>query len=298
MTLKYCQLSRRINYGNAWRAAHPTALLMVLLLTVPLVYSGCTDEQKVIDTSTPSTEPEDPAPDSGDTDTDTDIDTDTPLDIEIHSIGPSNIGFFSSIAFHPLRDGEVWASGDDSSGLYKSNDGGDTWAIVAGLPLDQATYSLCFDENLPDRIYAPNHFGRGFLYSGDSGVSWQLSQEGLPDTPGEPRRIEAAVVVPDSGDIYVATPSGLYVSTTGGSSFAVVSHPALATAEGFKALAADSDHLVAGSENGRVYSSPDGGTSWTELTSGDGGIAVSDLALTSRSIYTGFLPWRYRPLRL
>ena len=164
MTLKYCHLSRRINDSIVWITAHPTALLMALLLTVPLVCSACTGEQKVTDTSAPSTDTEDPAPDSGD--------TDTPPDIEIHSIGPSDIGFFSSIAFHPLRDGEVWASGDDSSGLYKSNDGGDTWAIVAGLPLDQATYSLCFDENLPDRIYAPNHFGRGFLYSGDSGVSW------------------------------------------------------------------------------------------------------------------------------
>ncbi len=214
--------------------------------------------------------------------------TETPPDIEINSIGPSNIGFFSSVAFHPSRAGEVWASGDDSSGLYKSNDGGDTWALVDGLPLDQATYSLCFDASRPDRIYAPNHFGRGFLYSGDSGASWQLSQQGLPDAPGEPRRIEAAAVVPGSGAIYVATPSGLYVSTTGGSSFALVSHPALATASGFKALAADSEHLVAGSENGRVYSSADGGSNWTELTSEDGGLAVSDLALTSRSVYTGF----------
>ena len=98
--------------------------------------------------------------------------TETPPDIEINSIGPSNIGFFSSVAFHPSRAGEVWASGDDSSGLYKSNDGGDTWALVDGLPLDQATYSLCFDASRPDRIYAPNHFGRGFLYSGDSGASW------------------------------------------------------------------------------------------------------------------------------
>jgi photosystem II stability/assembly factor-like uncharacterized protein len=212
----------------------------------------------------------------------------TESDIQIHSIGPSHVGFFSSVAFHPSRTGEVWASGDDSSGLYNSDDGGDTWTLIDGLPLNQATYSLCFDANLPDRIYAPNHFGRGFLYSGDSGASWQLSQQGLPDTPGEQRRIEAAAVAPGSGDIYVATPSGLYVSTTGGSSFSVVSHRALATAEGFTALAADSDHLVAGSGNGRIYSSADGGTNWTELTSADAGLDVSDLALTSRSVYTGF----------
>ena len=49
-----------------------------------------------------------------------DAEPETPPDIEIHSIGPSNIGFFSSVAFHPSRTGEVWASGDDSSGLYKS----------------------------------------------------------------------------------------------------------------------------------------------------------------------------------
>ena len=68
-----------------------------------------------------------------------DSETETPPDIEIHSIGPSDIGFFSSVAFHPSRAGEVWASGDDSSGLYQSNDGGDTWALVDRLPLDQAT---------------------------------------------------------------------------------------------------------------------------------------------------------------
>ena len=216
------------------------------------------------------------------------ITPDAAPDIEIHSIGPNNIGFFSSVAFHPSRTGEVWASGDDSSGLYKSNDGGDSWALIDGLPPNQSSYSLCFDANLPDRIYAPNHFGRGFLYSANSGASWQVSQQGLPDTPGEPRRIEAAAVVPGSGDIYVATPSGLYVSRTGGGSFVAVSHPALATAAGFKALAADSDHLVAGSGNGRVYSSTDGGTNWTELTSEDGVLEISDLALTSRSVYAGF----------
>ena len=33
-------------------------------------------------------------------------------------------GFVSSVAFHPSQPGEIWISGDDGSGLFRSVDGG------------------------------------------------------------------------------------------------------------------------------------------------------------------------------
>jgi len=44
-----------------------------------------------------------------------------------------------------------------------------------------------------------------------------------------------------------------------------MSHPALNSASGFTALAANSEMIIAGSNNGHVYLSNDSGASWQEV---------------------------------
>ncbi len=78
------------------------------------------------------------------------------------NVAPSG-GFVASIAFNPQIPNEVWASGDDSSGLYKSGDAGGAWTLVRSTPADQSSYCLAIDRLQPGFIYAPNHFGRGLL---------------------------------------------------------------------------------------------------------------------------------------
>ncbi|HEX4922930.1 MAG TPA: hypothetical protein VFV50_02555, partial [Bdellovibrionales bacterium] len=94
-------------------------------------------------------------------------------------VGPRG-GFVPAIVFHPSRAGEVWASGDDAGGLYKSADYGATWTAVEGVGFNQSTYSLVFDPTDSNVIFAPNHFGRGMVRSSDGGTTWTVSQAGLP----------------------------------------------------------------------------------------------------------------------
>jgi len=101
------------------------------------------------------------------------------------NIGPTG-GFVSSVAFEPSWPGVIWASGDDSDGLYVSNDSGAHWALVAGplfptMPPDQSTFALTIDP-ATHYIYAPNHYGRGMLKSYDGGNTWSQTQAGLPST--------------------------------------------------------------------------------------------------------------------
>ncbi|MCU7922826.1 MAG: cadherin-like domain-containing protein [Candidatus Thiodiazotropha sp. (ex Dulcina madagascariensis)] len=57
------------------------------------------------------------------------------------NIGPHG-GYISSVTFHPTVSGEIWISGDDSSGFYRSIDGGDNWSLMTTPPADQATYAI------------------------------------------------------------------------------------------------------------------------------------------------------------
>jgi hypothetical protein len=40
-------------------------------------------------------------------------------------------GYVPSISFHSSKRCEVWASGDDMSGLYKSTDCGSSWQLIS-----------------------------------------------------------------------------------------------------------------------------------------------------------------------
>lgn len=97
------------------------------------------------------------------------------------NIGPTK-GYVSSVVFHPTHSGEVWASGSDSDGIYKSEDYGASWSLVTGGAPNQSTFSFIIDPARPNTFYAPSHYGRGLLKSTDGGVTWTLSQANLPSS--------------------------------------------------------------------------------------------------------------------
>jgi hypothetical protein len=218
--------------------------------------------------------------DSDDTDSDTDIGTGTPK-TAVDFLGPHDIGYYSAVAFAP--NGEVWASGDDASGLYRSTDGGVTWTLITGVPKDQAAYALVFDATRNDHVYAPNHFGRGALRTVDHGTTWEVVTAGLPISTGEPARIYDAAVG-FSGRLFLALTDGLYQSDDGGASFTRASDPDLATAtEGFTSVSANPTFAVAGTAHGRIFTTLDG-SDWTEFATLES-LPVTDLAITDHSFY-------------
>lgn len=204
-------------------------------------------------------------------------------------IGPLG-GLIASVAFHPTNMGEVWASGDDGGGIYKSTDYGNTWAPVNTGSVNQASFSIRFDPSNPARVYAPNYYGRGMLRSSDGGATWVASQSGLPDNGTQSQTLEDLAINPVMTNvIFAATHSGLYKSDDFGASFSLVNTSALSGTSDFRSLSFMSDgRLLVGKGDGVFAVTVDNGTTWTPIL-GAGGVVLGSISVSSNAVYLGFL---------
>jgi hypothetical protein len=129
-----------------------------------------------------------------------------------------------AIAFDPTNPKKVYAGSGEGNfyanlgaGVYKSTDGGATWAVSASTPfVGVGFYDLVVDPQTPAVLYAATT--NGFYKSTNSGVSWTLKR------PGKCWDIS---VHPNGGsvEILAAFADGLFVSTNTGNSFAAVALP-------------------------------------------------------------------------
>ncbi|HEV2842064.1 MAG TPA: hypothetical protein VGW39_12115 [Chthoniobacterales bacterium] len=148
-----------------------------------------------------------------------------------------------AIAFDPTAPKKVYAGSGEGNfyanlgaGVYKSTDGGATWAVLASAPfVGVGFYDLVVDKT-PTTLYAATT--SGFYKSTNSGASWSLKRAvqcwDISAHPGG-----------GSVEILAAFADGLFRSTNGGTSFAAVSLPS-APGAAWARLAVD-----------RVVSAPD-----------------------------------------
>ena len=199
-------------------------------------------------------------------------------------LGPTG-GFVSSVAYDPATEGIIWASGDDSDGLYKYTVSGGTWNLISGVPVNQSTFALTIDP-VNHNIYAPNYYGRGMLKSTDGGVTWTQGT-GLPSAPPQ-KHVYSLAINPTSRNILVAaTDVGLYISTDYGSTFSRIMTAGWGTI--FTAVAyASNGALFAGNADantgGTLEVSIDNGNTWTLLFTG-GGTGIARLITTTYDLY-------------
>ncbi len=106
-------------------------------------------------------------------------------------------------------------------GLYRSDDGGETWTKLA-LPEDQEVYGIYSHPSTPGVVYAATWLG--MFKSSDWGESWSHVSAGL-ETPvgcrpwwcGDYQLVTDVVLDPADTDVlYVGTTVGPYRSTNGG----------------------------------------------------------------------------------
>jgi hypothetical protein len=129
-----------------------------------------------------------------------------------------------AIAFDPKTPSKVYAGSGEGNfyanlgaGVYKSTNGGTTWAVVASAPfVGVGFYDLVVDPANPTVLYAATT--SGFYKSTNSGASWSLKR------PGACWDIS---VHANGGSVEVLATfaSGLFVSTNGGNTFAAVTLP-------------------------------------------------------------------------
>jgi photosystem II stability/assembly factor-like uncharacterized protein len=155
--------------------------------------------------------------------------------------------------------------------IYRSEDGGRTWHVVAGgeegwgppgvragFPIDMQA-----DPRDPDRLFVNNYGGGNFL-STDGGRTWATASNGY--TGAQARDVAADPGEP--GRVYVAARSGPFVSDDGGGVWRGLGFGPAAALE-FQAIAvdpADPRHLIAGSSWwDRALASRDGGLTWSPV---------------------------------
>jgi len=133
--------------------------------------------------------------------------------------------------------GRLWGPSKER-GLYKTSDGGRTWANTKFIDEDTGFVDVAMDPASPDTLYAASYqrrrtpfgFGGGGPGSGlwktiDGGASWTRLTKGLPE--GEIGRIGLAVYLREPNVVYAliehAKEAGIYRSEDRGDSFTKMS---------------------------------------------------------------------------
>jgi len=145
--------------------------------------------------------------------------------------------------------------------IYRSNDGGETWALVAenitasiqrhdADSSSPVLHALAIDPQNPQKLYA-GFSGGGIMLSEDGGTSWRISAAGMsPETSVFDLAADAA----HPGVVYAASnDAGVYRSTDGGDSWTAINEGLLTRAGVSLALSDDGTVLYLATEGGGVF---------------------------------------------
>lgn len=176
-----------------------------------------------------------------------------------------------------------------AGGVYRTMDGGASWepanrGIQAMfMPEDQrfpefgqCVHKVAMHPNNPERLFAQNHFG--VYRSQDWGTSWQAIEDGLPSNFGfpivvHPSRPDTAYVFPLVADMERMPADGscrVYRTDDAGASWRPLDNGlpgapyyAAVMRDAMTGDASDSGGIYFGTRVGEVFTTRDGGDSWT-----------------------------------
>lgn len=206
--------------------------------------------------------------------------------------GPHNVGGRTRALAIDKMDENVILAGGVSGGMWRSSNGGRSWAKVTGSSQNHSVTAIAQDPQTPATWYysagegsgnsasgsfiAP-YVGHGVYKSTDNGLTWVLLNNTSSGTneADNPFRITWNVKVhPTNGHVYVANAkrynngqSGIWRSTDGGTNWALVLDGGGA---GYTDIAIDANGVFYatissnGTANKGIYRSTDG-TNWTNI---------------------------------
>lgn len=213
---------------------------------------------------------------------------------------PEKVTRVWSILPAPAHGPGVVYAGVEASGLFRSDDGGDTWSEVASLRAHpthatwnpgnggKCLHSIALDPANPERMYVAASTG-GIYRSEDAGTTWGPVSRGIrADFMPEPMRYpesgqcvhKFALSPTRRGRVWLQNHGGVYRSDDGGDSwvdvggplpsdfgFPVVAHPHDADTAFIVPLAADTGRWCVENRLG-LFRTDDGGESWHPLRGG------------------------------
>ncbi|MEM9977072.1 MAG: glycosyl hydrolase [Cyanobacteria bacterium P01_D01_bin.2] len=151
--------------------------------------------------------------------------------------------------------------------FLKSTDSGTTWQRqVRGLDHKRPLVAFAIAPTSPSHLYLTTA-GDGLYESEDSGETWRRSNQGLPELSLDQVAVSAA------GVVFVAGHDGNLYRRRGENNWTL----ALSTTTPVSAIATTPDFVVIGDRQGQLYSSTDGGKTWS-------GLATAASAITSISL--------------
>lgn len=217
------------------------------------------------------------------------------LAFEWSETGPFDVGGRTRALAVDRRDPNVILAGGVSGGIWKSTDGGETWALKSDPAQQLSVTSLAQDPTSPDvwyyttgeyrgnsasdRGFVAPFRGSGVYQSTDNGETWNVltpSAAEDPTTYHSPfQYVPRVVVSPTTGTVLLATnAAGAYRSGNDGASFDhVLSAPngpiwsdVAVAANGTFLATLSSTGVGASGETAGVYLSEDDGRTWTNIT--------------------------------
>ncbi|MCH7903077.1 MAG: hypothetical protein IH944_00760 [Armatimonadetes bacterium] len=188
-------------------------------------------------------------------------------------MSPSDPDTLLAVSWERMRWAYKWASGGESSYIYKSTDGGDTWKkVMDGIPGgDTGRIGISIMHSKPSIVIATVEKARegtgrdrkqigGLFKSTNGGNSW----EKINDINPRPFYFSMPMQDPlDEDRIYVIATS-FHFSEDGGETFKTMSMPIHVDHHAIWINPTDSNHMIIGNDGG-VAQTRDRGVTWDHL---------------------------------
>ena len=212
-------------------------------------------------------------------------------------LGP-NGGYFKDFAIDPANPQIVFAGSDDSGGIWKSTDGGVTWAHVTEELPDFTGWHITMDTLTPGTVYACEMYGRyGVAKSTDGGNTWVHTGNGLQTKYD--RMVTKLVIDPANAQrLWISTGSdengnpprpgnGVFASTNGGASW----QPSGLQDTTVPCIGiTPAGVLFAGTVGHGLYTSTNGGASWQPVTAIPGTTGIQQIEVSGQVVAVAAYP--------
>ncbi|MFC3798373.1 hypothetical protein [Cohnella sp. GCM10012308] len=200
---------------------------------------------------------------------------------DMQEIGGDGTQIPRAMVYSPKNGYQTIFFGVDTAGVYRSDDGGQTWTSkMKGIKMPFIK-SLAVDPGNPDVVYALAAYERwdtpdiGLYISVDNGENWTQQRYFKVTTPPENTHVIAidptsySATLGRCAVVYVGANDGLYKTTDGGVIYAKVGTASIGsrTVTSVDVHQADSDIVTVATYDG-VFRSDDAGASFTDISLG------------------------------